>query len=202
MPFIPTPEVSKHAVVQTLYGVEVVNVLHWWHNEPITNPMMVQAVNEYLGDFFGLVVKTFQAPELRYDRIEGRSIENPEDYEATYNFPAGVVGTDTTPAAPGSVALVVSLRTGITGRSARGRLYLAGLSESDITGNIYNDTQRVAIQDAFTSLVDRSYGTPPLGGLCVVSFWDDGVQRTEGRPLAYTSCIVNAGLDSQRRRLT
>jgi hypothetical protein len=94
---------------------------------------------------------------------------------------------------PGSVALVASWRTALSGRSYRGRTYLGPLAESDVSG----DTAAASLTSAVAAFIATIIGYHPLGALLfsVASRHLHGINQI-------FAGIVDAIVDSQRRRLT
>lgn len=109
---------------------------------------------------------------------------------------------------PTNASLAVSFRTNLRGRSFRGRNYVIGLTESQVTGNHVSNVSVAAYKAAYEVLL-------PAGG----AFTDDWawvvvsrfhgvdvnhkpIPRTAGVRTAVTSVvIVDDVIDSQRRRL-
>jgi len=102
---------------------------------------------------------------------------------------------------PGNVSLAVSFRTGLSGRSFRGRNYLAGLTEGQVTGNEISSTAAAAFVDVYEGLL------PTLTALSlthvVVSRFAGGLPRVSGVATPVVSYLTtDLVVDSQRRRLT
>jgi hypothetical protein len=106
---------------------------------------------------------------------------------------------------PSNVTAAVSFRTGLTGRSNRGRNYIVGLSGDEITG----DSLTAGTVANWTSIFNV-LGTylVDLGAQHVVASLFHGVDvdhkpipRIEGIAHDVTNYIVDAALDSMRRRL-
>jgi hypothetical protein len=98
-----------------------------------------------------------------------------------------------------NAAVVASLRTGVAGRSFRGRTFIGALPASVLTtaqtisgasANIYNDM--------ITDLIDALTGISAT--LSVLSRIANGVFRVVGLLTEIIEVIVNTNIDSQRRR--
>jgi hypothetical protein len=101
---------------------------------------------------------------------------------------------------PNNVALTVSFRTAARGRSARGRNYIAGLSDDQVLHNTVDASVASGLAAAYNDIPARLEG---LGyGWVVVSKKSGGVPRVAGlaRPVT-TAIVVDRTVDSQRRRL-
>ena len=110
-----------------------------------------------------------------------------------------LTGTDAGTAIPASVALVVSHRTDHTGRSRRGRTYLAGLNEGNVSFNDAN-AESVTAAAEFFSVLDSTLDLEDMDHV-VYSLYSDGAPRVTPLATLVTSRIVNNRVDTQRRRL-
>lgn len=119
---------------------------------------------------------------------------------ATDTTIAGSVGGRVGNGLPGNIAFCVSLRTGVAGRSFRGRMYLVGLDEADVTQNVLSG----AVATSLVAGVDNLRGVLASINyfLCIASRFSNGVQRTVGVFTPVTNVLaVDNRVDTQRRRL-
>lgn len=161
------------------------NVFSWW------NTSVLAVLNE---DFNSL-----RASARDLTSATGLAFET-----ATGAGPGSVVGEF----APNNVAAVVSFRTGLAGRSFRGRNYIPGISNNAVGGNTIDGTWRDAIIAAYSLLLPG--GTVlPAGFIWVVVSRYSGVDG-DGKPIPRLAGIVTTItavvftdniVDSQRRRL-
>ena len=107
---------------------------------------------------------------------------------------------------PNNVAVTVSFRTGLSGRFARGRNYVSGLSEDAVVLNTVDSAVLADIQAGYEALQDVA--SDNTATWVVVSRFSgvdgDGVPipRVEGVTTPITAVIiVDSIIDSQRRRL-
>jgi len=110
-------------------------------------------------------------------------------------------GSLTAPALPNSVSLAVSFRTGLTGRSYRGRNFWLGLTEDDVVNNVVDGDLRTDIVAAYGGMIGD--GAVVLGWTWVVySRFVDGVPRETGMSTDVTAVVIIDGVvAAQRRRL-
>jgi len=102
---------------------------------------------------------------------------------------------------PGNCALCVSFRTNLRGRSYRGRNFVAGLPETEVTGNTVATATVNGIQDAYQA-IPASISSFPFEHT-VISRFTAGAPRVAGASTPVTSyVVVDPFVDSQRRRLT
>lgn len=102
---------------------------------------------------------------------------------------------------PNNVSLAVSFRTSGRGRSSRGRNYVFGLAEAEVTGNVVEAGYLSTIQTAYDSV--QSDIAVDLGAdWVVVSRYHNKAPRTTALVQQVTAAvIVDPFVDSQRRRL-
>lgn len=120
--------------------------------------------------------------------------------QVTFTPIGGIQGGNASFAMPTGTTVTASWRTGLAGRSFRGRTYHVGLTESQVADNALTSTARSDLQQAYTQLiVDANiFGTP----LSIASRVSNGVPRPAGILTPVQTCLVDEFIDSQRRRLT
>lgn len=105
------------------------------------------------------------------------------------------VGGEASNLLPYNVAALVSLRTGFSGRSNRGRAYWFGYTEASSVGNAFNTTSQTNLAGAYTDMqvdIDVNF---PGSALAVVSF-------TNATHRDVTSINVEASWATMRPRLS
>lgn len=111
--------------------------------------------------------------------------------------PTGVFGDD---GVPSNAALCISFRTDARGRSSRGRNYISGLSNTEVTTNTVASTRIAALKATYEVLFDVAEGATCTW--VVASRFTGGVPRTTGLVRPVTAVVVTDNtIDSQRRRL-
>lgn len=135
-----------------------------------------------------------------YVQTLARGLENLNDYEATVSDTAGS-GTVTGGPAGNNAALCLTHRSGLTGRSARGRTYIGGipasvmLSATTVTTTFVND-----IVNAFDNIL--SVASAAGWVFSVLSRYSGGAPRTTAVHFPIVSIEArNNEIDSQRGRL-
>lgn len=134
------------------------------------------------------------------------ALDSPGAPFLAYSNSGTLAGALVTPVMPPQVSIAISLRTGLSGRSYRGRVFFVGLPNSltHSFGVVPGSTQTTyqGIWNALrTSLVTAGFQ------LCVLSLYSgvDGagnkIPRAAGVATPVTSIIVGARLDTQRKRL-
>jgi len=111
-------------------------------------------------------------------------------------------GGVTSRAMPSNVALCVSFRTGLRGRSFRGRNYLPGMSSDAVSEGVneVNAAYQTSIRNAYLAVQLTIEGVG--AEWVVVSRYADGSPRTAGVATPITNVVFTDNVvDSQRRRL-
>lgn len=200
MPFVPAPNIVEVQFRTT------------WNNEQTMNRVMVdclttpteaiiQDIVTEAGNWWQFNVLALTPPSLVLREVYGKSLETSPGPEATFSSGLPLAGTLGQASMPNNVSIAVSLRTGLTGRSARGRWFWQGLTEGQVADNEVNAGAAVSIVAAIDALV----GAISLLGyaLVIVSFRSGGVPRPGG-PVYFVvndALLVDTVVDSQRRRL-
>jgi len=117
-------------------------------------------------------------------------------YETTWSYTGAITGT----APANNVTFAMSLRTGFTGRSYRGRLYHVGLAEEDITNSYLDNTVIASMVEAYEAIGTAALAVDWTWG--VYSRYSNGSPRATGQFTPIQSVIhVDNIVDTQRRRL-
>lgn len=146
-------------------------------------------------------IRTLVPATMQLNQVHCQSISEVNGPQATFSAGLPHAGTNVGLAEPNNVAFCVSLRTGLTGRSARGRWYHGGLTEDQVVGNELVSgavTSIVAALDNLLSSVAGAGGVP-----VIVSYISGGAPRVGG-PVKFVitdALAVDNIVDSQRGRL-
>lgn len=202
MAFIPVPDGAEVVVHGKLFGQEIVNTL--WFTETGAGAYTLEELNTLVG----AVADAWRdelLPELSHDYTfvyaTATDMQAPGGLQATYATASPQPGGRVGDSLPGNVAYVVSFRTGHTGRSYRGRNYVAGIDDTAVSGNALSSAYSTAILTAYQAILSaaEALGAVPV----VVSKYADGAPRTTALTTPITTVMaVDLNLDSQRRRLT
>jgi len=143
-----------------------------------------------------------QSVEAQYINTTVRGLELENDQEAIANANTGP-GLLAGIALPGNVTLSVKKGSGLTGRSARGRLFWIGLNRSQLQTNenfvlTASTLAIVAVVEGMRVAIAATTWTP-----VIVSRFTGGLKRATGKTFPWTvTSAVNDTVDSQRGRLT
>lgn len=198
MAFIPADEVMRAAFVFVdAQGNEAVNVQHFKGNDaPVTNTLMT-ALASVIEDWATEDWVDAASSQWRFDRVEIRDLTVEDGIYLTHSI--NVVGGVLVDPLPSSDTIAISLRTGMTGRSNRGRLYHVGLPETLAEGDYVTLAGAVTLANTYNALRSKLLAEDFRWG--VVSYVNNGVPRTEGAFRVYTQVLLtDRKIDRQNRR--
>jgi len=199
MPFQPVPNTVQCDVIFMLFGQFVENVIHVEVPAGVDAPTIQDCANE-VGNWVEDTLLPALSQDITFLRVEAKNLSIEAGGEAVYNAAPGTVGGGAVSSEPGNVAFCVSLRTAQSGRSYRGRKYVAGIATSQRVGNTVLPAYGQALADAFNTLITVLEGFAKV--LVIVSRIQDGIELVTAVTTPVTSAVAtNFDLDSQRRRL-
>lgn len=199
MAFIPVPNTAQFNIHQLLFGVPVENTLSFEQDEPWTAGDLA-AATVGLQTWWEDEIAPLLSADITLVRISGRALDTASSPVWENPVIPSVPGTVVSPSMPGNVAFVVSLRTGLAGRSFRGRNYVAGIPDNVQTSNVVSQTFADNLINAYSALVGTQVLVP--GILVIVSRQENKAPRTTGVTTNVQSVItVDLTLDTQRGRL-
>lgn len=200
MAFVPVPNCALFALRGTLHGAEWVNTLAFRAAQDFS-PNALEDVANQLEAWWASQVAPQLSSDCVLNEIYGLSLESNVAPSLLRSVVGGAIaGGLNNPALPGSVALTVSFRTLARGRSGRGRNYVSGLCEVDVTGNAVSAPRAEALRVAYQNLLTA---VDPFTYIWVViSRQQDNVKLPVGVSRPVTSVVmVDNRVDSMRRRL-
>lgn len=200
MPFQPVPGTAKFTLIYQLFGREVVNILNADFTGGISPAILDEACEALYGVWAANVVNEL-SNQLDFLRVEAVDLSVEIAETGIFVPESAVSGTVAGESLPANCALVMSLRTGYTGRSQRGRMFLPGIAESSVEGNTPDASIRGGLANTL-AIVNAALASVSIPFTWVVlSRYTEGALRAEGVTLPVTSVLVDTRIDSQRRRL-
>lgn len=206
MPFVPVANTVEVEIRMELDNQQVENTLYFSSGSPPEPGSMTTLGNDVL-DWWVDNIKPLCTNALTLREIVVTDLTTnigPQVTVPAVPFTTGSLIGDYLPA---NVSLAISFRTNNRGRSFRGRNYVVGLNESQVTGNEVQPVPVGAYQDAYGLLLNAPF--QPTWQWSVVSRYS-GVNPTTGAPIPRTEgvstpitavTVVDPVVDSQRRRL-
>lgn len=199
MAFIAVPNTVMVEIRAVLFGQQVENTLYFLNN---TGDPDASAMEDLANDLFAWVATPFSdnlSTEYGFREIYVTNLTS--STSPTFALPIAGTGAVTGSSLPSSSCICMSFRTAERGRSARGRNYVSGLAEDEVTGNTLGLTRADAIRDAYAA-IPAALVTGDWTWV-VVSRFTNGAPRATGVTIPVTTVTyADRFLDSQRRRLT
>jgi hypothetical protein len=206
MPFVPVPDTVLVEVRMELDSQKVENTLYFEGGsiDATAAAGIATGIIAWWVDNYSPITTT----ALALREVVVTDLSSDTGFQVS-EVPDGLVtGTiSTSPAFPNSVSLAVSFRTANRGRSFRGRNYVVGITDSQVTLNTMDPTTVSAWHDAYTALLATAAS---LSVEWVVVSRFSGVDPTTRKPIpratgittpVTTVVVTDPTVDSQRRRL-
>lgn len=199
MAFVPVPDTAQLEIRCAQFGVPAEWVLNFRTNTVIDQ----EGLDELTALVDGFVAEEFIPfwhASTFYRETYAKSLENIVDIESVNNDSSGF-GTASGAAQPNQTSFAIKHTTGFTGRSARGRSYMFGMT----AGMLFDgNTVTAAYADAMVGKFDdlRTAALAIGWTFVVVSRQSDNVPLTTGITRAVTeSGYADLQIDTQRGRL-
>jgi len=192
--FHPAASTIKLVIHAVCDGTDNNNILHYKYTGAAPNAATLVSFLAAWSTAFLTEWLAAHSAQYALQSITATDIATAGGATAVQNYIGpGNTGTNTGGVAlPNNVALAISLRTGLTGRSNRGRFYLGGLN----TGEIANEVAQSAFQSAINTLVTH------LISLTVSGIFDLAVTSLlHATSQIITGYVLDTTADSMRRRL-
>src|SRR5512145_987200 len=199
MAFIPVPNAAQVVINQRLHGEEVVNVLHFARSGGFPLASLGALATLVSTNWVSEVLPNLSA-DLTLESVVARDLSVADGQQAVQAVSPAEAGGIGQAALPGNVAYVITHRTAFIGRSRRGRTYLAGLGEDDVTANTFLTVRADALATAFNTLRTELAGAGFF--FCIVSRYTNGAPRATGITTAVDVSVArDYTVDTQRGRL-
>jgi len=167
----------------------------------------IQTDIQALADAIDLTFPAGQAAnmpgEVTYVRTEVRGLAVENDITASQNLSSGP-GTNGGTTLPNNVTFAIKKTSGLTGRSARGRIFQIGIPETEVKPSNENLLEAVYITAIVANLafIRTTISSVGLWEPVIVSRFTDGALRPEGKTFPWTGeTNVNDRVDTHRGRL-
>jgi len=201
MPFIRVPGVAQVNIRADYLGVPMENVLCFTTGEDPATPQVLQQLTEGMSASWNtnMLPHLSSAYVLREYHTRDLSVENGSVW--TDATAAGNTGVQAGAPLPGNIAFCISFRTGLAGRSHRGRIYIAGLTEPEVTGNLLAQLRVDGLVDGLNAVRADMF---TLGFVHVIaSRFHNNAPRAVGISTNVIATVaVDNRVDTQRGRLS
>lgn len=146
-------------------------------------------------------LSVYMTTGFKFDKIVVTTMESLPQSQTIYTTDMPLVGQIDAPSMPASTAICITSRTDKIGRSYRGRTYITGLSESDVSGNYVAQAKADALVGVFNDALD-AFLTDGDFRPVVASFYNNKAPRANGVGTPINGYdVVDLRVDTQRRRL-
>lgn len=199
MAFIPVPNVVSVEFRQVLAAQQIENILYFQFGAGDPSESDMEVLLGILAGWAETELAPLLSTDLTWRELYATNLGTQTSPTAT--LPVSFGGAAPGPALPNNVCWCVSFRTPVRGRSGRGRNYISGLLEADVTGNTLSLSKADEIVAAYDLL--RGPLITPNWSWVIVSRYTDGAPRVTGLPITVSAVTyADRFVDSQRRRLT
>lgn len=135
MAFVPASNTLQVEVRGTYFGQEVENVLYF-QNTGAIDAVDVEALFDFLEDTWLPDYLVGRSDSYLVDELYGTDLTTSSSPTYSRVFSPALAGDESGAAGlPGNVATAISFRTAGRGRASRGRNYISGVTENNVTGN-------------------------------------------------------------------
>lgn len=198
MPFVPAPNIVMCEILAQKDGQLIENrIMVNVFQEPVAANLTT--LQNVLTSWCNLTYRTLLPADVTITGLKLTSLH--EENAVQLQTALALVGTVALPAAPNETTYCLSLRTGVSGRSARGRFYWLGLALANIgttnrVGALFRTNATAGLQALVTQIAAEGFAW------VIVSFISGGVPRPGG-PVYFPVLTVTTTddiVDSQRRR--
>jgi hypothetical protein len=206
MPFVPVANSVLTEIRYTQNAQQVENTL--WFEFP-TAPAAADLVtlDNAVMSWWSANVQPLQSSAVQLREIHSTAQDGTSGVQDTFAPPVAAFGGASPNVEPGNVTMAISFRTGLRGRSFRGRNYAVGLTEDQVAGNDFVAGLTSLWQAAYAALIPAAAAA---GWTWIIASRFSGVDvngdpipRAAGVTTPVTAVVVvDSNVDSQRRRLT
>lgn len=198
MAFIPTSNCVKATVLYSGFPKQQVNVFHFATAGAPTHTDFAE-IADFLEDVYVEAWESLASNQVGVSGFEMRDMSVDDGIVDVIAPSTTIQGIASIPIPEVNVAYVLSWRTGLAGRSQRGRTYLPGWELDKVNGSTIASGGITALQAFGDALIAAASGAGHA--LQVVSFRHNNAFRTTGQKTPVTSCVVNTNVGTQRRRV-
>lgn len=201
MPFITIANVIMVEVRQTWNEQRVENTLYF-HKTSSIAPGDPQAVADAVRDYWTTNMLPYMSTKVSLREVYARDMTAAFGFEATSTPIPAPTGANDSPSLPNNCSIVISFRSGITGRGSRGRNYWVGLTENQVTDNEVLPAPLGVFTAAYAGMIGPAAVLPGFQWVVVSRYLNKNPRSGGGQALNVEQVTVtDATVDSQRRRL-
>lgn len=199
MPYVPAPNCVQAELFYNWNGQACETVLHYEattaHTPTQCSDLAAALVTWWGGTWKGWFPTTLSLVGVKVTDLA--TAVSPV-YDASSGLP--ILGTNGSPSLPNNVALAITKRTAARGRAYRGRIYLPGMVEVQVTDNAVSAAYITNFITGLGTIRNVSV-TGQIFKMVVLSRYIGVAPRSEAIATDVTGFTTDGIIDSQRRRL-
>jgi hypothetical protein len=187
MPFVPAVDTVRTAIDFLSSGGETATNVQYFR-DLLGTPTAgrINALHSAISDWLSGSWANVASNQWQSDLITSRVMNTEDDIVVTSVIT--INGVLAAPALPAQNTIAVSTRTGLTGRSRRGRLFHVGLDETSVVNSTIQGTASANIVSAYNALVSAVAGDD--WQWVVASFVGNGAPRVTALLTPITNVIL------------
>lgn len=197
-PYIEVPETAEVRLKYLTPGGVAENVINFQKDGGWAPGEMEDLANA-VKDSWETNISTDVTEDVSLDEVVATDIST--ETGPQFALPAGISGAIASPALPQNVTLAIAFRTGLRGRSYRGRLYYVGLAESQVVGDQVSEAFQGGIIENFEAFFEGVSDAVPGATHVVVSRCQDDAWLTTAVVTPVLTYTADRTIDTQKRRL-
>lgn len=198
MAFVPNPIIVRVTHRMDQAGLPMYNVMYHEFDGAHT-PASMANVAQQLGTLYTNTILEQLAAGVNYEECVVYSMSSESAPQGAWSAPDPSPGGISSQSIARGSAAVVTLRTANRGRSSRGRSYLPGMPESDVTDGVMTGPYTASLETAYNNY--RTGAAALDMALVVYSQFTGGAPRSVGLAQLVTSVEIRSSIvGSQRRR--
>ena len=201
MAFVPASNTLQVEIRGTYFGQDYENVLYFKNGSTIDSAE-VETLFDFLEDDFLPFMMIGLSDQLQIDELYGTDLTTSSSPTYSRIFIPAIEGTESGAAGqPGSVAACISFRSANRGRGSRGRNYVSGITENNVSGNTL-DAGQISLLVAAYELLLGGGDIPASWVWSIVSRFLLGSPRVSALVQEVLDVLsTDITVDSQRGRL-
>lgn len=199
MPFVPATNVAQVELIYRLENSVMENVIHYQRGGGWTTSQMNDLAGQLIM-WFDTGGDAMFSNELSLVNVKVTDLTTESAGVVEVAPATPIIGTWSGGVVPGNVALCVTKLTASRGRSYRGRMYLPGMPDSQVSGSFITTAHLSIVAGQISEILTQTVDGV-VAPMVVVSRFHDNAPRGTAVVSPVTSIRVNTRLDSQRRRL-
>jgi len=202
MPFVPAAGICEVFIEHNLNDKSGLGwVLHYEKSSGAWGPELFADLGAQLKAWWNTSIKPLVGAHCALTRIRMRDITTANSPIGDYSDGLPIVGTGSGSPPSNNVAWSIKKNSGLAGRSYRGRVYMLGMTESVITGNLIDTGWGLNVIAAFNDALLLVGGDSDYG-MVVVSKYSGGSPRVNGLATDVISfSAADYRVDTRRDRL-